>query len=93
MTLTDADRADRYGWTAHTLGRADLRDIHWHYRDVIRRAMTWKDHDMTDDFGHIEADDELLIEETGDATTDEIRGNFTDNTDDDEGGEHVDASA
>ena len=47
MTLTDADRADRDGWTAHTLGRPDLRDIHWHYRDAIRRAMTRKDHDLT----------------------------------------------
>lgn len=92
MTHSASDRADMDGWTAHTLGRADLRDIHWHYRDVIRRYLARKDHDMTDDFTPIEADDELLIEETGDATTDEIRGNFTDNTDD-EGGDHVDASA
>lgn len=81
--------ADAAGWDAHRRGLAALRDTHWSYRDLI--AATYHPHggDMTDTTdgldGWFEADADALTAETGDAAPDEIEGDFTDNTDADDG--------
>ena len=83
--------ADRAGWDAHRRGLAALRDTHWFYRDLI--AATYHPQggeDMTDTAtgpldGWFEADDDALTAETGDAAPEEIEGDFTDNTDADDG--------
>ena len=82
--------ADRAGWDAHRRGLAALRDTHWFYRDLI--AATYHPQggeDMTDTTdgldGWFEADDDALTAETGDASPEEIEGDFTDNTDADDG--------
>lgn len=88
MTHHLAEVADAAGWDAHKRGRPDLRDTHWYYRDLIRSMpeggpMTDPTTDALD--GWFEADDDTLLAETGDAAPEEIEGDFTDNTDADDG--------
>ena len=85
-----AAAADAAGWDAHRRGHAALRDLHWHYRDQIA-ALHTPGGDMTDPTdtldGWYEADDDTLTAETGEATPDELVGDFHDNTDTDDGEE------